>query len=161
WAAVAGQAPSGRVATSAAPPTTFAAPPGKEAAPPKKEVKAPEKFYKFTMSGKPWPDVFKWLTELTKKPLVSKSMPRGTCTINPPSGNEYTLAQVVDMINEALLSQEPTDRYYLLVRDHTLTLVGADEKIDEHLLPRITEDELDKYGNTQLVSMEMKLRTVN
>jgi type II secretory pathway component GspD/PulD (secretin) len=126
-----------------------------------KADKADNKFdgkkYKFSMDGKPWPAIFTWLSDETNKPVISVYKPTGTLNFVGPSGREYTIPEIIDIINEGLLSNSQTQKYYLINRDRSFTLIPADEKIDPQLIPRIKPEDLDKHGTTELVSIVLPL----
>jgi type II secretory pathway component GspD/PulD (secretin) len=113
----------------------------------------------FAISGKPWREVLKWLTEVTGKPVVTTTIPTGTCTIETPPARRYTMPEVIDLLNEALQSGSATQKYLLINRERSFTLVPADEKIDPTLLPRVRLEDLDRRGNTELVSVVVALRS--
>ena len=60
---------------------------------------------------------------------------------------------MIDILNEALLSSAQGNKYYLINRERSFTLIPADEKIDMVLLPRINPEDMSKHGDTELVSM--------
>ena len=130
-------------------------------------VKAPaEKRYKFEFSGKPWKQVFEWLSDQTGLTFTGINMPTGSCNIIVPKNSVgakegFTIPEVVDLINEALLAAPVTQRYQLIRREMTYTLFPADEKPDPILVPRITVDELPKRGNTEIVQTVIQLNTMN
>src|SRR5262249_30862995 len=111
-----------------------------------------------SMSGKKWDFVFKWLAENSGKEVHASHNPTGTFTFNSPTGKRYTIPEVFDIINEALLSNPPTARYLLLERDRDYMLVPADDAIDPLYVPRISIKELDNRGRTALVQVVMKLK---
>jgi type II secretory pathway component GspD/PulD (secretin) len=123
--------------------------------------KEPERKIAFTMDGKPWKEVFRWLAEKTGKEVIDTYRPTGSLSVTGPAKKMYTLPEIIDLINEALLSNSPTQKYYMINRDRHFIVVPADEKIDQALLPRITPDQLDSRGRTELVSVNVKLKTVN
>jgi type II secretory pathway component GspD/PulD (secretin) len=152
--------PSTYRVSAVAPPITSTVTPA-----PKPEVKkeAPKKkagTIAFTMSGRPWKEVFKWLSDLTDKPYVAPHMPTGTCNITSPKGKRYTVGEVIDLINEALLAHELTQKYYLINRERSYTLVPASEKIDPSLIPRIRLEDLEDRGRSELVSLVVPLKTL-
>jgi type II secretory pathway component GspD/PulD (secretin) len=122
-------------------------------------LKQPETSIVFSMSGKPWKDVFQWLTDQTNMPVVSTLIPTGTFSFIGPVGKSYSIPDVIDILNEGLLSNK-NQRTMLVRREKSFLLVPADEKIDPSLLPRIGIDDLDKHGNTELVSAVVPLTTL-
>src|SRR5438270_212987 len=71
-----------------------------------------------------------------------------------------TIPEVIDAINEALLAAPPNQRWQVIRREQTFTLVPADDKIDPILVPRVTIDELASRGNTEIVSVVLQLTTL-
>ena len=55
-------------------------------------------------------------------------MPTGTFTFIGPEKKSYTLPEVIDIINDGLLSAEPTQKYYLIHGQRTFTVVGSEAK---------------------------------
>src|SRR5262249_34304525 len=108
-----------------------------------------EKTYPLEMREQPWARVFEWLSDQTGKPGIANTRPAGTFTFVPAKGKQYTLPQIIDILNEALEAQK-----FLLIRgEKSFTLVPADEKIDPALVPRVTVEELARYGLTELVQV--------
>jgi hypothetical protein len=108
----------------------------------------PSQLYSFEMRGKPWSAVFEWLTDKTGRGFSSTNNPSGTRNVITPKGKKYTIPQIIDLVNDGLLSQ----KWVLLNRGTTFSLVPADEKIDPALVPRIALKELSEHGDTEIVS---------
>jgi len=126
----------------------------------KKDDKKPEKRLVFNMDGKPWSDVFTWLAKQSGKPLITTVKPTGSFTFVNPPGKTYTIPEVIDIINEALLSNSPTQKYYLINRERSFTVVPADEKVDPAMLQKITAEQLSEHGDTELVSLNLQLKAL-
>jgi len=126
----------------------------------KKDEKPKEKTYKFSMDGKPWRAVFTWLSEETGKPVLSVHTPTGSMSFVGPANKEYTMPEIIDIINEALLSGNQTQKFYLVNRERTFTLIPADEKLDPVVLPTVRPDDLEKHGKTEMVRLIMPLRVL-
>jgi type II secretory pathway component GspD/PulD (secretin) len=119
----------------------------------KVEPKAKEKLYSLEFRQKPWQNVFEWLSDKSGLPFISKYQPTGTFNFIAPTGHKYTMAQVIDIINEGLLES----KYVLLRRSNSLTLVPADEKIDGVLVPLVSMEELAERGDTEVVKVVLQL----
>src|SRR5205823_4236872 len=61
------------------------------------------------------------------------------------------------LINEALVKE----KFVLIRRSQTFTLVDASETIEKHLVPLIDIRDLDNYGNTELIQTVLELETLN
>src|SRR5262249_3657770 len=70
----------------------------------------------FSMDGKPWKQVFAWLTEETELPVTCNGFPQGSFTFIGPPKKTYTIPEIIDIINDALLSGSATQKYVLLLR---------------------------------------------
>jgi type II secretion system protein D len=154
---VAGTLAAGR-ATPQAPQPAPAAPTAPAAAPAEKRVK-------FEFSNKPWKQVFEWLSDQTGLTFNSINVPPGSFTFIAPKGSVgatqgYTIPEVIDHLNEAMLAAPPTQRWQLIRREVSFTLVPADDPIDPILVPRITVDELKGRGTTEIVSIVLQLNTL-
>lgn len=110
----------------------------------------------FEMREKPWASVLEWLTDQTGMPFVGDLRPTGSFTFIGPRGKSYTLPEIIDILNESLLTQ----KRLLIRRDKLFTIVPADEKIDKILVPRIGVDDLKNRGNTEVVSVVIQLNTL-
>jgi hypothetical protein len=131
---------------------------GKKPAPPAKPGAAgkPGQAGAFEFQNKPWSAVFEWLSDQTGLPVVGNAKPTGTFTFVPPAGKKYTVAEMIDIVNDSLQMQK-----YLLIRgEHSLIVVPADEKIDPSLVPRVLPADLGLRGRTEMVSVVIPLRTV-
>jgi hypothetical protein len=83
--------------------------------------------------------------------------PTGTMTfLSPRVPQRYTLAQILDILNDELLKQ----KLLLIRRGRGFSIEPADEKIDPSILPHLSPVELDKYGNTELVVVDFPLTTL-
>ena len=69
---------------------------------------------------------------------------------------KLTLEEITDILNEGLMAQ----KYILIRRMATFTVLPADEKIDPTLVPRVRLDELEKRARTELVSVLLPLTRV-
>jgi RNA polymerase sigma factor (sigma-70 family) len=117
-------------------------------------AKAEPKRHTFEMRDKPWASVLEWYSDLSGLPYVGTVKPTGTFTFLPPPGKrQFTIEEVTDFLNEALLTQ----RYLLIRRDASFTVLPAEEKIDPTLLPRVGIDDLEKRGRTELVTVVLPL----
>jgi RNA polymerase sigma factor (sigma-70 family) len=113
--------------------------------------------FTFEMRDQPWSKVFEWYSEASGLPLVTAHKPTGTFTFIPAKGKrDFTLTEITDLLNEALLAQ----KYTLVRRPMSFTVLPADEKIDPALLPRVPLDDLGKRGKTELVTVVLQLTNV-
>lgn len=121
--------------------------------------KPKEKTVLFEMRDKPWGAVLEWLADQTGLSVVTVDKPTGTLTYIAPRNapKEITISQVIDKLNEALQPQ----KFLILRRESSITIIPADKEIDPYILPRITLDDLNKYGNTEPVSVVLRLKTLN
>jgi hypothetical protein len=121
----------------------------------KDPLKEPGKRAAFEFRNKPWGQVFEWLSDTTGLPVVGVIKPTGSFTFIPPDANKrYTLPQIMDILNEALLQQ----KMILLRRERSITILPADEKPE--LIPRVQPQDFKNYGETELVSVLIPLRTL-
>src|SRR5262249_43925227 len=67
-----------------------------------------EKTYAFEFRAKPWKDVLEWFSDISGLPFIGSNTPTGTFTfISPKNGpRQYTVPQIVDILNEALIGQK-------------------------------------------------------
>ncbi len=124
-------------------------------------AKTPQKKIKLELRDRQWKSVIETIAEQAGLPLSAKSFPTGTFNlITPKTGsNEYTLPDLIDIINEALTT-EKNAQYLLIRRSASLILVPADEEIDPAILPRLTVNELDDRGSTELVNVVLQLNAL-
>src|SRR5439155_6542602 len=85
-------------------------------------------------------------------PFSSQIVPTGMFSFAPTKEN-YTIPEVIDILNEALAQQ----KYRLIRRDWSFTVVPSDEPIDLSALPRVTVDELKDRGTTEMVMVAFTL----
>jgi RNA polymerase sigma-70 factor (ECF subfamily) len=120
-----------------------------------------EKQYAFEMKEKPWKEVIEWFADVSGLRYTGKETPPGAFTFTPPKGKQYTIPEIVDILNEALLADKKTP--YLLIRRPkqppagTFALVPADQKLPPLSL-RIDLEDLDKFGRTEIVWVEVRLK---
>jgi RNA polymerase sigma factor (sigma-70 family) len=131
--------------------------PAKGKAPEKQaKSKEAEKTYAIEVRDKPWKQVIEWYVEITGLTFVGGQIPEGTFTFVAPAGKRYTVGEITDILNELLLQQ----KYLLMRRAKSVTLVPADETIDPTLIPEVTLQELRKRGKTELVALVVPLMFV-
>jgi uncharacterized protein (TIGR03067 family) len=125
-------------------------------------AKAPEeKRYTFAVDNKPWKEVIEWFADVSGLRYIGKETPPGTFTFTPPKDKQYTIPEIVDIINDALLADKKTP--YLLIRrprqqpGGTFTVVPADQKLPPPI-PRIDLEDLDRFGRTEIVSVLVPLK---
>ncbi|HEV8062755.1 MAG TPA: secretin N-terminal domain-containing protein, partial [Gemmataceae bacterium] len=121
--------------------------------------KKDEKTVAFSMDGKPWTSVFQWLSDQTNKEVIGTLKPQGTFSFTGPTKKMYTIPQVIDVINAGLLANSQTQKYVLINGPREFVIVPAEEKIDPVHLQRITPEQLKDHGETEIVSMQMPLRS--
>src|SRR5262245_43847092 len=102
----------------------------------------------FTVSGKKWSEVFRWVTDLTGKPVVG-APPTGSLSYVGPKDKLYTVPEALDIINDALLIQ----KYYLLNTGESFRVIPADDRVDPNNIPRVTLEALPTRGRNELVSV--------
>lgn len=135
---------------------------GKSAAQPENKAATPpksgERTIAFEMRDKPWNSVLEWLSDQAGIPVISSDKPTGTFTFIAPrnSPREYTIPQIIDILNEALLNQ----KFIIIRRSHSFTIVAADTPVDRAILPRLTVEDLDQHGNTELANVIVTLKTL-
>jgi hypothetical protein len=120
----------------------------------------PKRFVIPFRGPKPLKTVFTWLSEETEMPVVSNYMPWGSITFTPPNPpRSYTLPEVMDIINDGM-SQVTGNEHFLIRRPRGFTLLPADKKVDESMIPRIPLAALEQYGRTELVSVVLHSRVL-
>lgn len=141
-------------ATSVTPPPTPPTPPVTTATPPLPASK--DATVSFVFDEKPWKSVLEWFAKESGLVFYSTSggMPQGSLTLKTDPSRKYTISQVVDMLNEALAPQN----YIIVRRSQTFTVLPADAKLPKDLLPKITLEELQKKGDTELVEVTYTLK---
>ncbi|HEY1191334.1 MAG TPA: secretin N-terminal domain-containing protein [Gemmata sp.] len=141
------------LAQPVAPPVTMPTPtaPGPVKAPP---VAEKEKLVTIDFGLAGWNEVLDWYAKETGLTLITTVKPTGTVTLKPGKDKQFTIGQVTDLINEAMMQQK-----FLLIRRHmTFFIQPSDEKVDPTLLPRITLDELPKRGRTEIVQIVIPVK---
>jgi type II secretion system protein D len=127
---------------------------------PPKPKKEPLKTFQFEKRDQRWKDVIEWLCDKAELPLIGVNMPTGTFTYIGGGKKGHTIPEIIDIINEGLLTNRDTQKFILIRRERSFTLVPADDPIDPALLPRLTPDELDDRGKTELVSVALTLKSL-
>jgi RNA polymerase sigma factor (sigma-70 family) len=102
-----------------------------------------------------WYDVLDWYSKETGLVNASNVKTLGNVSIQLPQDKKYSLPEITDIINE-LLSQQ---KYLLIRRRATFTVVPADEKIDSTLIPRIDISELPQHGKTEVVQVLIPIKS--
>ncbi len=109
---------------------------------------------RFSFRYVPWKDVLDWFAETADLSLVADSTPKGT--FNYSDTREYTPAQALDLLNSVLL----TKGYTLVRRDRMLRLINLEDGIPPNLVDNVSQEELDKRGEYELVTVQFQLQNV-
>jgi hypothetical protein len=106
----------------------------------------------------PWSTVLEWYAEATGLMPILPAMPKGTVELGAFSNRECTIAEITDILNEALAQQ----RFMLIRRQATFFIHSTDEKIDYLHIPLhcIDVSELQDRGKTELVQVLIPLKTL-
>lgn len=154
------QPPSGQAPTPTPNPST----PPKDPAPtmitPTTNVepaKLADKQVAFEMRDKPWKSVLEWLCNETGLPVITVATPTGSFSFYGNPKKKYSIPEIIDIINEALLSQ----KYVMIRREASLTVVPADMQIDPSIIPTVGIDDLKHRGATEIVRVHVSLTTMN
>src|SRR5947209_1633077 len=131
-------------------PNKVGQPPAAKAA--DKPAEKPEKQITVQFVNAGWAEVLTWFAKESGLTQLTTVVPTGNVTIRPPGDRKFTLTEVVDLINDAMIQQN-----FLLLRTPTaFYIVPVDEKtrqIPTLLVPRITIEELAKRGRTEVVQV--------
>jgi hypothetical protein len=96
-----------------------------------------------------WDQVFAWVTEHTGVPIVTSFSIAGSFSFTPCTPDAKSrIHELMDILNDALLKQGPG--FVLIRRERSMILCSANGGFDAPMLPRITPDDLDSYGRTEL-----------
>jgi type II secretory pathway component GspD/PulD (secretin) len=144
-----------------------AAPPGQASEPAARAANAnsPEERFLFEAENKPLSELFEWLTDMSGLPMVVTYKPTGTFTFIPPrDANQrpclYTLPEILDIINYALLLPPDSQQYMVIRREQSFTLWPAENEIPAIILRRVFPEDLSKLGRTEMVRLHLPLRTL-
>ena len=102
-------------------------------------------------TGQPWPDVLKWLADVSRVSLDWQELPGGF--LNLVTQREYTVPEARDLINRHLLARG----YTLLLRGELMT-VAKIEKLNPALVPRVSASELAERDDYEFVKVSFPLR---
>src|SRR5436190_522183 len=88
-------------------------------------AKSKEKMVAFEMRDKPWNAVLEWLADITGLPVNAPDKPTASLTYIAPRGGpkEYTIPQVIDILNENLAIQ----KLIIIRRTASIMVVPADK----------------------------------
>ncbi len=115
-----------------------------------------ERVIQFQFVAAPWDQVLRWFAEVSGLALQMESKPTGTFSyIRDP--NKYTLAEAMDILNEALIPQG----YYLVRKGNFLKVISTEEGIPADLIPRVSVEELDKRGAAEFISVILPVEGVD
>jgi hypothetical protein len=107
--------------------------------------------YSFLFERTPWDDVLAWYAKITGLKADVRAKPVGPLTLKPPKNKRFTVAEITDLLNEAL----PQQKLLLIPHHKSFAVVRADEKIDPKLIPRVEYKDLHKWGKTAVVEVAL------
>ncbi|MBX7102475.1 MAG: hypothetical protein K1X57_00235 [Gemmataceae bacterium] len=119
-------------------------------------AKLAEKQVAFEMRDKPWKGVLEWLSNETGLPIITTATPTGSFSYYGNPKKKYSITEVIDVINEALMNQ----KFILLRRDASFTIVSADQAIDPAIVPRVRLEDLGGRGSTEVVQVVVQLKSL-
>ena len=122
-------------------------------APEGSKVKSAEKTFAFEFRNAPWDDVLEWFTKQSGLRRIGTNRPTGTFTFIPQKGVSYKLPEVIDILNEAMLSNPATQKWLLVRSSQSFTIVPADKPVEATLINRVPVEDLPKYGKTEVVQV--------
>ena len=137
---------------------------------PPKTPAGKQKTVRFEMRDNPWEKVLEWLSDNTGLPVSANIKPQGTFTHFSPKDKEYTIPEVIDFLNDTLLTQKLPGPSIIIRRPEKLLLIPADDpqSLDVNLLPRIMPEDLQadepsakqRYGRTELAQIIIQLQSL-
>ena len=118
-------------------------------------AKQDEKHFSMRFQNVAWDDVLDWYGKTSGLTPILTVKPKGQFTFLPPKADQkYTLAEITDILNEALASQ----KFILIRRQVTFIIHPADEKIDRTEVPLVELGDLATRGKTELVQVLIPLK---
>lgn len=106
-----------------------------------------------SFSGQSWPDVLRWLKRVSSSSLDWEELPKGY--INVVTTRRYTVPEIRDILNRHLLARGFT----ILLNGEMMTVEKVD-KLNPALVPRVTEDELDRRYDHEFVKVSFALKSM-
>jgi type II secretion system protein D len=116
-----------------------------------------EKLYEVKFDNTEWSKVFEWLEKESGLMYITKDKPTGSLTLKP--NKKYTLGQMIDLLNERL----ELDKFVILRKSESFATIPSDVNIGKDLrqhVQLVTAEELTKRGNTEVVSINIPLVTL-
>jgi len=121
--------------------------------------------FAFEFRAKPWTGtngVLEWLSDKTKLPVVTVHKPSGTVNYISPKTEDgkpayKTIPEIIDILNDLLAEQQ----FILFRKTASITLLRTDQPFPEVDIPRLTVDELESRGRTELASVVLKLQSLD
>ena len=141
---------------SPAKPPTGPAAPVLMSPPPSTTADTGEKKLTINFDNKPWNDIFEWFSRESGLVWIGAIKVPGSFTLRADPSRQFTIAEVIDLLNEQLLAK----KFLLVRRGLTFTILPSDEKIDPSLLPRIELADLPKRGRSEIVQVIVPLKTL-
>jgi type II secretory pathway component GspD/PulD (secretin) len=111
-----------------------------------------EVLLRFNFSYAPWKDVIDWFATQADLSFTTSTWPPGT--FNYTDTRKYTPEKSLDVINSILL----TEGYVLVRRERMLKLFNLEDgPVPEPWVPFVTQEDLDKKGEFELVKVLYQL----
>jgi hypothetical protein len=111
----------------------------------------------FKFCDTPWRTVFNWLTDQTGMPVINNYELKGTFSFVPPRpGKSYTVLEVIDILNEELVSQN----LLLLCGERFLVIVPFDDKQTDDRVSPVEPEDLKEYPKRSVVGVTIQLHSL-
>jgi RNA polymerase sigma factor (sigma-70 family) len=118
---------------------------------------AEPKKYTVQLKQVPWAEVLDWYAEVTGLTPIYSVKPKGNVTLMPPKDRQFTVGEITDLLNEAMMQQK-----CIIVRgEKTFTVLPSDEAINPMYIPRLPLSEVRDRGKTELVETMIPLETLD
>ncbi|QEL14438.1 secretin N-terminal domain-containing protein [Limnoglobus roseus] len=112
-----------------------------------------EKTITLAFENKPWSEVLDGFAKESGLVMIATEKPTGTVTIT--SATRQTIAEAIDLLNEALI---PRKFILLRINATTFTILSADEKIPDNYVQRIKQDDLSSRAYSEVVEVVIQLK---
>jgi hypothetical protein len=113
----------------------------------------PEKKHTVHFERAKWADVLDWYARITELKADVITQPEGAFTVKPGKDRQFTVAEITDLLNEALEQH----RLLLIPNRKTFAVVSSKGKIDPKLIPTVELTDLPKFGKTALVEVTIPI----
>ncbi len=117
--------------------------------------------FKVAAGSTSWEYILGWFADISGLAYAEGDIKlEGSVTLLPAPGNqkEYTVPEIVDLLNGALSASNKDGHIAIFRREYTFSIIDLDQMLLREIAKPTSLDELDDFGRTEFVTLKIPLK---